>query len=469
MPLLPHPPLLEQVLRTVMRRYRLPAAPAACAQRLETSPATALAMAIEQARSAAQHAQPPDAATQRLFTGSLARLIGDAMRADSGDAAYQAMVLAHHAPPVREAMALQAHAEKDERELRSIVNAVAHPAKLPQCTAGPQREALAQLHAAHASAQWDALAATARRLLAMPQLAGEARLQRDLARLLGGAALARMQRATVLAANPQVQQYQALRDQHGPRSGSPAAVAKGQAAQHRGAAVEALAAQALEALAQRLNAAEGAAGGVAGGTAGAWRVVTSMRVPSTLPGSAERAKSEWDAVLLRQAAAPAGAPEPAWDVCLLVEAKASIDAATTDFPRLLRGLGLLAQADPKAAYTFSTHQGPVLLRGAALGALGTGDAELPSSVLYCCDAPAEVAPHLLSAASRMQLLSAPESLDFARACAQGRPADARDLEPVWQQLLESPQWESALHQYPAMRRVRELVVHVADLCAAIDP
>lgn len=448
-----------------MRRYRLPAAPAACAQRLETSPATALAMAIDQARSAAQHAQAPDAATQRLFIGSLARLIGDAMRADSGDAAYQAMVLAHHAPPVREAMALQAHAEKDERELRSIINAVAHPAKFPQCTAGPQREALAQLHADHAAAQWDALAATAQRLLAMPQLAGETRLQRDLARLLSGAALARMQHATLLAADPLVQQYHALRDQHGPRSGSPAAVAKGQAAQQRGAAVEALAAQALETLAQRLNAAEGAAGG----RTGAWRVVTSMRVPSTLPGSAERAKSEWDAVLLRQAAAPAGATEPAWDVRLLVEAKASIDAATTDFPRLLRGLGLLAQADPKAAYTFSTRQGPVLLRGAALSALGTGDAELPGTVLYCCDAPAEVAPHLLSAASRMQLLSAPESLDFAHACAQGRLADARDLEPVWQRLLESPQWESVLHQYPAMRRVRELVVHVADLCAAIGP
>ncbi|CAN7400471.1 3-deoxy-D-arabino-heptulosonate 7-phosphate synthase [Acidovorax sp. LjRoot66] len=465
MPLLPHPPLLEQVLRTVMRRYRLPATPAACAQRLETSPATALAMAIDQAGSAAQHAHPPDAATQHLFTGSLARLIGDAMRADSGDAAYQAMVLAHHAPPVREAMALQAHAEKDERELRSIVNAVAHPAKFPQCTAGPQREALAQLHAAQASAQWDALAATARRLLAMPQLAGEARLQRDLARLLSGAALARMQHATLLAANPLVQQYQALRDQHGPRSGSPAAVAQGQAAQQRGAAVEALAAQALETLAQRLNAAEGAAGG----RTGAWRVVTSMRVPSTLPGSAERAKSEWDAVLLRQAAAPAAATEPAWDVRLLVEAKASIDAATTDFPRLLRGLGLLAQADREAVYTFSTHQGPVLLRGAALGALGTGDAELLGTVLYCCDALAEGAPHLLSAASRMQLLSAPESLAFASACAQGRLADARDLEPVWQRLLESPQWESVLHQYPAMRRVRELVVHVADLSAAVDP
>lgn len=448
-----------------MRRYRLPATPAACAQRLETSPATALAMAIDQAGSAAQHAHPPDAATQHLFTGSLARLIGDAMRADSGDAAYQAMVLAHHAPPVREAMALQAHAEKDERELRSIVNAVAHPAKFPQCTAGPQREALAQLHAAQASAQWDALAATARRLLAMPQLAGEARLQRDLARLLSGAALARMQHATLLAANPLVQQYQALRDQHGPRSGSPAAVAQGQAAQQRGAAVEALAAQALETLAQRLNAAEGAAGG----RTGAWRVVTSMRVPSTLPGSAERAKSEWDAVLLRQAAAPAAATEPAWDVRLLVEAKASIDAATTDFPRLLRGLGLLAQADREAVYTFSTHQGPVLLRGAALGALGTGDAELLGTVLYCCDALAEGAPHLLSAASRMQLLSAPESLAFASACAQGRLADARDLEPVWQRLLESPQWESVLHQYPAMRRVRELVVHVADLSAAVDP
>lgn len=456
-PLQPHPPLLEQALHTVVRRYRLPAALQAGAQMLEASPATALAMAIEQARIATEQAQRPGVATMYLFTRSLARLIADAMHAEGGDAAYQAMVLAHQAPQVREAMALWAHAEKDDREVRSIVNAIAHPAKQRHCAAGPEREALAQLHAAYSSAQWGEVAATARQLHGMPQPAGESRWQRDLARLLDGAALARMQRATELAADPLVRQYQALRDRQGPRPGSPAAAATGQAAQQRGAAVEVLAAQALQVLARRLGEAEG--------LPVSYRVVTSMRVPSTLPGSAERAKSEWDAVLLRQAPQPADAWEPTWDVCLLVEAKASVDAATTDLARLLRGLGLLAQADPEAVYAFRTHQGPVLLRGAALHALGTEEAALSGTVLYCCDAPAEAAPHLLGAASRMQLLSAPESLDFASAWAQGRPTDAQDLEPVWQQVLASPRWEAVLHQYPAMRRVRELMVHVADLSA----
>lgn len=460
-PVQPHPPLLQQALRTVARRYRLPAVPEADAQVLEARPSTALAIAIEQARAATEQARQPGADTRHLFSRSLASLIAEAMRTEHGDAAYQAMVLAHQAPQVREAIALLTHAPKDEREVRSIVHAVAHPAKQQHCAAGAQREALAQLHTAHASAQWDSLATTARRLLAMPQPAGASELQRDLARLLDGAALARLQRATVLAADPLVQQYQALRDLHGPRSGSPAAAATGHAAQRRGAAVEALAAQALQVLARRLGEAEG--------LPGSYRVVTSMRVPSTLPGSAERAKSEWDAVLLRQAAPSDDAPEPAWDVCLLVEAKASVDAATTDLARLRRGLGLLAQADPASVYAFGTHQGPVLLRGAALCALGMDEADLPGAVLYCSDAPAEAAPHLLGNASRMQLLSAPESLDFAGACAQGRPADVHDLEPVWQQLLQSPRWEAVLHQYPAMRLARELMVHVADLSAAVAP
>ena len=80
-----------------------------------------------------------------------------------------------------------------------------------------------------------------------------------------------------------------------------------------------------------------------------------MRVPSSIPGRHDRAKTEWDAILLER---PRGDdPAPVWNVRFLVEAKASADAATTDLPRLLRGLNLLAQADPDTLYAFETTPG----------------------------------------------------------------------------------------------------------------
>ncbi len=276
-------------------------------------------------------------------------------------------------------------------------------------------------------------------------------------RLLNSAALTRLRRLDTLASDDLVRQYQTLWDQHGPRPGSLEAVSQGSASQRRGAVVEALAAQALEALARRLNEAEGAQA--------SYRVVTSMRVPASIPASHERAKTEWDAVLLRQAKmADASA---AWDVCLLVEAKASADAATTDLPRLRRGLRLLAHAEQNVDYAFEAQQGAVRLRGASLRTLAIDDTDLTRVVLYCCNAPAEAAPRLLSAASRMQLLSAPASVEFASALAQKHTADPQDLEPVWHQLLESPRWAMVLHQYPTLLQARELMVHTDDLLAAI--
>ncbi|KAG1436543.1 hypothetical protein G6F57_020617 [Rhizopus arrhizus] len=91
---------------------------------------------------------------------------------------------------------------------------------------------------------------------------------------------------------------------------SQTAAAQGCAAQRRGAAVEALATEALAALSQRLNEAEG--GPLP------YRVVTSMLVPASIPASAERAKSEWDAVLLRQTRTDAATP--VWDVSGLAPA-----------------------------------------------------------------------------------------------------------------------------------------------------
>ncbi|KAG1249104.1 hypothetical protein G6F68_013514 [Rhizopus microsporus] len=190
-----------------------------------------------------------------------------------------------------------------------------------------------------------------------------------------------------------------------------------------------------------------------------------MLVPASIPASAESAKSEWDAVLLRQTRTDAATP--VWDVCLLLEAKASIDAATADMPRLQRGLRLLAHADDNAVYPFQTRQGVMHLRGASLRALPADPSDLANMVLYCCDAPAETAPRLLSAASRMQLLSAPASVAYACRLADKQQPDPDALESVWGQLLESPQWATVLHQYPMLRQVRALMVHVDDLLAAV--
>ncbi|MEX3936181.1 3-deoxy-D-arabino-heptulosonate 7-phosphate synthase [Paraburkholderia phymatum] len=458
MSLLPLSPLIDQVLRTVARRYRLPAFADTPDQTQNASPSTVLAIAIEQARSAVACAEVPPASAKRLFVEALARLIHEAMRTQSGDPVFQAMVLRHRTAQVQEYASLSTHADHDRRLIHASVNAIAHPAKQQRRLPGPQREALAQLHACASSSSWSELHDAARRLRDMPEMANESSFERGLARLLDSPALERLRRLDALASDDLVRQYRLLWDGHGPRSGSSNAVAHGVASQQRGAAVEALAAQALEALAQRLNEAQS--------DRASYRVVTSMRAPPSLPASPERAKTEWDAVLLRRASADD--ETTLCDVCLFVEAKASVDAATTDLSRLLRGLRLLAHAEENVAYSFETRQGTVRLRGASLRALTTDEAGLAKKVLYCCDAPAKTTPRLLGAASRMQLLSAQASLEFATAFADGRHADAQDLEPVWHELLESPRWRAVLHQYPMLRQARDLMVHTEDLLAAID-
>ncbi|MEI2415130.1 3-deoxy-D-arabino-heptulosonate 7-phosphate synthase [Orrella sp. JC864] len=443
------------MLEHAARRYRLPAMPA-CAMRAQADdPATALALAIEQARLAVTQAQSPDAALARQFTDALARLIRDAMRPGSGDPALQAMVLRHHAPPVREYAGLAARAAQDLRRVLGTVHAIAHPARLRRHGADPLCGALARLHESASRHAWAELADTASALLRTPQAAAQAPLARSLTRLLAGPELQHLLRMDSLGQHEQVRQYRQLWARHGPAPGSAGATARGTAGQRRGAAVEALAEQALETLAMRLDQAGGGA---------IHRVVTSLRVPAALAGRAKRAKTEWDAVVLRQAPGS----QPAWDVCLVLEAKASVDAATTDFPRLLRGLALLALARPDQVYPFAARQGTVPLRGASLAALPTQAHALAGTVLYCCDAPADSTPRLLGAASRMQLLSAPASLDYASTLAQGQPADPALLEPVWRDLLASPRWHAVLWQYPTLRQVRELMVHAADLQAAAE-
>ncbi|WP_345250718.1 3-deoxy-D-arabino-heptulosonate 7-phosphate synthase [Pigmentiphaga soli] len=443
------------MLRTVPRRYRLPPIDFASFPVRDASPSTALAITIERAREALARGHVPDAALKHVFVEALARLIHDAMRPKSGDPVFQAMVLRHRMSQVRQYASLAAHAEQDRRLVRAAVNAVAHPARQRRILPGPQREALARLHAFAASESWPALYAAVQRLLAMPEIAAEAPFERGLMRLLDHPALERLRHLQALAQDAAVRQYLSLCERYGPRSGTAMAAAQGAASQRRGAAVEALAMQGLEVLARRLEAQEAAA---------PYRVVTSMRVPASIAASRERAKGEWDAVLLRHAGTVDRTT--VWDVCLLVEAKASVDAASTDLPRLLRGLRLLAHAEDNVVYPFATRQGTVHLRGACLRALTTDEAGLARTVLYCCDAPAEASPRLLGAASRMQLLSAQASLEFAAILAEKQDADPQSLVPVWYRLSESPGWRGVLHQYPMLRRVRELMVHADDLLAA---
>lgn len=457
MPPTPLPALLDEVLRTVDRRYRLPPFVRASSLTDAANPAAIIAIVIEEARRMRADGLTPAPALQRRFIDALARMIGDAMDAQSGDPAFQAAVLRHGAAAVREYASLAAHAEQDRRTLRSAVNTIAHPARLERRAQAWQREPLARLHAAAAAASWDDLDATLRHLLAQPETATDSAFEQDIAKLKDSAALARLQRLDALSPDPDVQRYRTLWSRQGPLEGSALAVAQGVSSQQRGAAVEALAAQALDALAAQLDASDAHR---------TYRVVTSMRVPASIPGKHDRAKTEWDAVLLERARGDD--PAAPWHVLFLVEAKASADAATTDLPRLLRGLSLLAQADPDTVYAFDTREGAVRLHGASLHALTIDDAALQREVLYCCDASADPAPRLLGAASRMQLLSAPASLEYASALARHADADPHGLGVVWQALLELPSWRAVLHQYESLRQVRALMVGVDDLMAAIE-
>ncbi|WP_144636763.1 3-deoxy-D-arabino-heptulosonate 7-phosphate synthase [Bordetella genomosp. 13] len=451
---MPVSPLLDQILGRVERRYRLPAIDAALAHAPHAQPATRVAVAIEQARQAVERGLAPDDGLRPVFIDALAALIQEAMRARQGDPAFQAMVLRHRTDAVREYASLAAHAESDRRTVRAAVNAVAHPAKLERLPSGPVRGGLHALQAATAAGHWPRGRDAARRLSALPALPDEA--ARGVDRLLRSAALDRLERLDALAADAAVRDYLALAARRGPAPGSAAAAVQGQASRQRGEAVEASTARALRAVAQCLNHEERARA--------RYRVVTSMRVPAAIPASHDRAKTEWDAVLLRHVGGEGGTA--LWDICLLAEAKASADAATTDLPRLLRGLRLLAHAEAGAAYAFETREGPVRLRGASLAALRTDEAALVRSVLYCCEAPAEAAPRLLGAASRMQLLCAPPSLDYAAALARGQ-ADPAPLGAVWDQLAQSARWGAVLHQYPAQRQVRNLMVRPDDLQGAL--
>ncbi len=453
MPESSRPALLARLLRGVPRRFRVPAAPHDITPPGENgvrhSIAQELAITIEATRAALAEGRAPGEATRRRFLRALAHLIEDAWR---GDPVFQALQMRQDSASVREYAGLATQAERDRRTVIQAVNAIAHPEKLSRTPPGAARDALTPLQDAAAAAAWDDLA---RAIPPALQLA-DADTRRGLDRLIESGALDHLRRLAALESQADVQQYRALWDRQGPRTGTAEAASQGQVARARGEAVEALTADALTALARCLAMAEDMPQG--------FRVVTSLRVPAALSGSSDHAKTEWDAVLLQRAPAGAGDAD-VWDICLLAEAKASIDAATTDYPRLLRGLQLLAAAQPALDYTFVAREGEVRLRGASLAALGTDPATLAEHVVYCSDASADSTPRLLAAASRMQLLSNPTSLAYADGLAGGT-ADPEQLDPVWQQLLQAPGWHAMREQYAVLHMVRALLVHVDDLLAA---
>lgn len=460
---------LSALLHTVARRYRIPR-PRAAALATDCGPGAALARAIEQLQAARAAGQPPDPALREAFIAALASLVRAALRPEDGDPAFQAMVLEHRYSQVREFLALRRQEACDRRQLRTAVDALAHPRKPSRVATDAARALLADLHATATAAAWPRMSRIALALEALPEVKHAEGLAPALRALLQSPALARLERIDALSQDPRVRQYTSIREKQGPRAGSDEASAQGQLARQRGVAVEVLATRALEAVARYLDQTRAQADPDGPGNAAAprYRVVTSLRVPAELAADADRAKTEWDAVLLRRAEGPVSCP-PLWDICLVVEAKASVEAATTDLPRLLRGLRLLARAQSGAVYAFATQQGRVQVRGASLATLPTREAALADAVLYCCDAPADGPFAPLNAASRMQLLSAPASLAYATALAEGGPLDADMLEPLWLDLQRAARWQPLLGLAAMRERARSLMVHPDDLLAAVVP
>jgi hypothetical protein len=429
----PHP-VLTAALAAAPRRYRMPPLPATADAAAARGPETALAFAIEAARIAG-HAGP-SAQLRDFFTRSLAELIGDAM---VRDAAFQALVQQAHGANVSEYVRLREQAATDLRIVRAAVNAIAHPGKLRTVSAGARREVLSRLHQLAMAGAW-------------PELARAVEQVPELAALHSGPALKRLVRTHALLQTEAVQRYQALRDQHGPAAGSDAAAAQGRASARLGEIAEHETLHAFRQIAASLTRREGAAAG--------YRVVRGLLTPQGFPGEAGKAKEEWDAAIVQDTSADRGT-----DIVLLAEVKSSPAAATPDFSRLHRGLQRLAQADPGEAYNFASADGAVRVAGESLRELAPQGRALPPHVIYCCSAPAEPNPPVLSAASKAVLLAERASLAFAHQLARGESPQHGELAAVWEALPSAPRLRAALHQYETARAVREAMLHPHDLLA----
>jgi hypothetical protein len=413
---------------------------------------TSLAVAIEAARAAIQAGSPPPAEAKPLFIASLATLIRQALGPEGGDPHFQSLVLRTQDPAVDEHVRLATHAAADRRAIRTMTDAVAHPGKLRDVAAGPMRDRLAHLHGLAAAGEWMQL----RRAVdsALPHISGDdERLRSALAAIASAPALARLERASALLAEPAVRRYQALCEQRGPLAGSDAAAAQGRASARIGGVAEEGTLASFREIVGLLHAVAPLA---------SYRAIASLRTPRGFPGAAHKAKDEWDAAIVRSRAAGGAA-----DIVLLAEVKASPAAATPDFSRLLRGLQRLAHAGTDAVYEFPSSEGDVRVAGESLRRLRPDGASLPPQVIYCCSAPAETQPQVLSAATQAVLLAEPASLAFARQLARGESPPDDALTPIFHDVMSAPRLRSALNQYDTARRVREAMLHPHDLVEAV--
>jgi hypothetical protein len=431
----------------------MPSLPGDAGAAAASSTDAALAFAIEAVRIGQEELEgPPPASVRSLFTEALAQLIRKALAPEGGDPAFQALVMQAQDAEVRQHAQLSRQRESDQRAIRAATNAIAHPGKLRQMPADEVRDALAQLHALAAADSWEELARAIEHLLRL-DLFAQKNLQPALQAILSNPALDRLVRGSRLLHLDAVQRYQALCERQGPMAGSHAALSKGRASARRGEAAEETGVQAFRQIAEALNQGEK---GVA-----SYRVVQSLRNPPAFPGEANKAKEEWDAAIVRSSAGDGD------ELVLLAEIKASPAAATADFSRLLRGLRRLAEARPEATYAFASADGVARIQGASLQRLQPDGDSLPPHVIYCCSAPPEAYPPLLSAASKAMLLGEPASLAFAHELLAGELPSAASLEPVWNALMTEPRLRAALHQYDTARKARAAMLHPADLLASV--
>ncbi|MBT2335700.1 hypothetical protein J7E49_17510 [Variovorax paradoxus] len=451
--------LLLAALHEAPRRYRLPPLPADVEAAVASGTETALAFAMEAARieKAGHPPAPAYDGIQALFTRALAQLIREALAPERGDPAFQAALLQAQDAAVHEHVQLSRQRPADRRTVRMAVDAIAHPGKLRREAPGAARDELAPLHGLAAAGSWTELAQ------AIEQLAGQeasarAHLQAPLKAILSSPALARLARGSDLLRLESVQRYQALCERRGPLAGSHAAAAEGRASANQGQLAEHAAVEAFHRITDSLNRRKKGAA--------TYRVARGLRTPGGFPGEADKAKEEWDAAIVRGHTCGEGGS--AADLVLLAETKASPAAATSDFPRLLRGLRRLAQAGAEETYAFASADGEHRILGASLQGLRPIHGLLPPHVIYCCSAPPEALPQPLGAATKAVLLAEPASLAFAQQLARGEAPSHAALAPVWNALTTAPRLQAALHQHETAQKARAAMLHPDDLLASVE-
>lgn len=432
----------------------MPSLPANAGAAAASSTDEALAFAIEAVRLGQDEQQvSPPVSMRLLFTEALPQLIRKALAPDDGDPSFQALVMQAQDAAVHEHAQLSKQREADQRAIRAATNAIAHPGKLRRMPANEVRDALARLHGLAAASSWEELAGAIENLLGRGFPASQ-NPQPALQAIRSNPALDRLVRGNRLLHLEAVQRYQALCERQGPMAGTHAALSKGRASARRGEVAEETGVQAFRKIADALNRhAKGAAD---------YRVVQSLRNPPAFPGEANKAKEEWDAAIVRSSSSGDAA-----ELVLLAEIKASPAAATADLSRLLRGLRRLAEASPEATYAFACADGVARIDGASLRRLQPDGDSLPPQVIYCCSAPPEAYPPLLSAASKAMLLGEPASLAFAHRLLAGELPSPASLESVWNALMTEPRLRAALHQYDTARKARAAMLHPADLLASV--